>query len=352
MQHRKADRQARLVAALTAALAVATFATGAVAADKAAAFFNGKSGKFVTMGGPGGGYDTYMRTLIPFLERKTGATFIPDNEPGAGGLLAMNRTITATPNGLTILLTGGEGVVTAQLYGMHGVHYDARKLIYLARVSGEPKVMLVGLHSPFKTVADMIKSERPVIWAASGKTDGNSDFAAIADYALGIKTRIIPGYKGSGSMNLAIENGEVDGRVISEEAAARFVHGGKLRVIATLARERGEQFPNVPTVFEAAKISPDKARWIDWRAGIASLGRLLVTTPGTPKARVAYLRRVMKQILTDPDFVAAVKKRRLTMGYASGPEVAKRVDAALNTLNAKQIAEIKDVALNRYYTKR
>jgi tripartite-type tricarboxylate transporter receptor subunit TctC len=341
-------RSKRVLAVLAA---IGTIAVAATAAH-ADGFYQGKQGRLFTMGSPGGGYDAHMRTLIPYLERKTGAKFIPVNETGAGGLIAMNRTITATPDGLTILLTGGEGVVTAQLYGLPGVRYDARKLVYLARVSGEAKVMLMGAKSPFKTIADMLKSDRAVIWAASGKTDGNADFAAIVGHALGIKTKIIPGYKGSGGMNLAIENGEVDGRVVSEEAAALFVHGGKMHVIATLARERSDQFPNAPTVFEAAKPSPAQARWIDWRAGVAALGRLLITTPGTPHARVAYLRGVMKEILTDPDFVAAVKKRRLTVGYESGAEVARHVAAAMDTLDAKQIVEVKDVALKRYYAQR
>jgi len=35
-----------------------------------------------------------------------------------------------------ILLTGGEALVTAQLYGLSGVNYDVRKQVWLARVSG------------------------------------------------------------------------------------------------------------------------------------------------------------------------------------------------------------------------
>ena len=69
------------------------------------------------MGSPGGGYDTYTRTVSAFLEKRIGARLIPTNEAAAGGMIAMNRTINAAPDGLTLLLTGGEGLVTAQLYG-------------------------------------------------------------------------------------------------------------------------------------------------------------------------------------------------------------------------------------------
>src|SRR5439155_8864082 len=142
---------------------------------------------------------------------------------------AMNRIINAPADGLTILLTGGEALVTGQLFGLAGVNYDVREQIFLARVSSESKVALLGSPSPYKSVADMQKAGVPVLWASSGKTDGNSDFSAIMGFALGIKTRIIIGYRGSADMNLAIQRGEVDGRVVSDEAAALFGEGSGLR---------------------------------------------------------------------------------------------------------------------------
>ena len=101
-------------------------------------------------------------------------------------------------------------------------------------------------------------------------------------YALGIKSKIIIGYKGTADMNLAIQRGEADGRVVSEESAALYGPGTGMRTFVTLARKRAEQFPDVPTLFEAADVDPDRARLVDWRAGIAGLGRLILITPGTP----------------------------------------------------------------------
>ncbi len=196
--------------------------------------------RFYTMGSPGGGYDTYMRALIPHLEKKLGAKMLPTNEPGAGGLIAVNRTLNAPADGLTILLIGGETLVTAQLYGSPGVNYDVRKLTWLARVSSEAKVALLGPKSPYNSVADMAKSDTPVTWAGSGKIDGNADFTAIMAHALGMKSKIITGYKGTGGMNLAIQRGEVDGRVVSEESAALYGpeqrHAGRRRARAQARR--------------------------------------------------------------------------------------------------------------------
>ena len=131
---RKRNSLAAIATIVPAALAaVLLAAVSARAAEEAAAFFQGKQVRFYTMGSPGGGYDTYMRALIPHLEKKLGAKMLPTNEPGAGGLIAINRTINAPPDGLTIVLVGGETLVTAQLYDAPGVNYDVRKLVWLAR---------------------------------------------------------------------------------------------------------------------------------------------------------------------------------------------------------------------------
>ena len=339
-------RSSRVLAALAIAGAVAITATPA-RAD--ATFYQGKQGRLFTMGSPGGGYDTYTRTVSAFLEKRIGVKLIPTNETAAGGMIAMNRTVNATPDGLTLLLTGGEGLVTAQLYGLSGVNYDVRKQVFLARVSGEDKVAIVGPQSPYKRVADMQGLDRQALWAGSGKADNNSDFSAIMCYALGIKCKMILGYKGTGDMNMAIQRAEVDGRVISDEAAALYGPSSGMRILTILARKRSEKFADVPTIFEAAKLSPIAERLLDWRANIASLGRVILTTPGTPKERVDFLRAALADVLRDPAFIAEMKKVNLAAGYLSADEVQASVEKAMTTLDAKGLADMKDIALNRYY---
>jgi tripartite-type tricarboxylate transporter receptor subunit TctC len=341
-----ATRTSRVLAVVAMAGAAAISATSAQADP---AFYQGKQGRLFTMGSPGGGYDTYTRTVSAFLEKRIGAKLIPTNEPAAGGMIAMNRTLNATPDGLTLLLTGGEGLVTAQLYGLSGVNYDVRKQVFLARVSGEDKVAVVGPQSPYKTASDLTALDRQALWAGSGKADNNSDFTAIMCYALGIKCKLILGYKGTGDMNLAIQRAEVDGRVISDEAAALYGPSSGMRVLTVLARKRSEKFPDVPTIFEAAKLSPTAERLLDWRANIASLGRVILTTPGTPKERVDYLRAALADILRDSAFIAEMKKVNLAAGYLGADDVQAAVEKAMTTLDAKGLADMKDIALNRYY---
>ena len=168
-------------------------------------------------------------------------------------------------------------------------------------------------------------------------------------HALGMKSKIIMGYKGTGDMNLAIQRGEVDGRVVSEEAAALYGPSTGMRVVVTLARKRVAQFPDAPTLFEAAALGPAQARLIDWRAGIAGLGRLIVVTPGTPQDRVDLLEKTLAETIRDPAFIAEARRLNLSANHAGADEVRAAVEQAMTTLDKSSLAEMRTIALERYY---
>jgi tripartite-type tricarboxylate transporter receptor subunit TctC len=334
------------------AVALCLAAAGPGSAAGVADSYKDRQMRFITMGSVGGGYDTYMRTILGHVERKTQAKMLPVNEPAAGGIAAMNRLLAAPADGHTILLTTGEGAAGAQLFGLKAVNYDVRKLVWLARVSGPAKIVMVGPKFPHPTFAEALKAKHTFIWGGSGKTDGNSDYQSVLSHVLGFDSRIIHGYKGSRGMNLAIEQGELDARVITEEAAARFTRSGKFRVILTLSRDRAKVFPDVPTAYEVGKPAGQMAKLLDWRANLTALGRVIVAAPGTPKAKVDFLRATLREVLNDPAYIAEAKKRKLSPGYMDGEALQKLVLTTMDSLSEQEFAEAKDIILNKYYKKR
>ena len=52
--------------------------------------------------------------------------------------------------------------------------------------------------------------------------------------------------------------------------------------------------------------------------------------PGTPKDRLAILRKAFENVLKDPDLLAEAEKAKVVVTYVSGPEVVKRVNDILN----------------------
>ena len=101
--------------------------------------------------GPGGGYDAYARMIAPHLSKALGATVIVENQPGAGGLSALNRLYVATPDGLQTMIVNGTGAALAQILHQKAVRFDLGKLGYLATVSSSPWIWLATPNSPINT---------------------------------------------------------------------------------------------------------------------------------------------------------------------------------------------------------
>ncbi|MGZ3295212.1 MAG: tripartite tricarboxylate transporter substrate-binding protein, partial [Xanthobacteraceae bacterium] len=71
------------------------------------AFYAGKTVRMIVGSGTGGGYDIFSRLIAPYLAKTLGTTVIVENQPGAGGLIALNRLYVAPPDGLQISLSNG-----------------------------------------------------------------------------------------------------------------------------------------------------------------------------------------------------------------------------------------------------
>src|SRR5262249_50249767 len=87
----------------------------ASAQDAEKAFFAGKTVRMVVGSATGGGYDIYSRLIAPYLARVLNATVIVENQPGAGGLISLNRLYVTEPDGLTLTLANGTSAAFAQL---------------------------------------------------------------------------------------------------------------------------------------------------------------------------------------------------------------------------------------------
>jgi len=341
----KLDRALCFATVIVTAL---TFNTSAGAED-AADFYRGKTMTFLTPGSPGGGYDTYMRQIIPYLEKKTGVTVVPIDEPGGGHLLAVNKTYAADPDGLTILLTDGEASLLGQLLDAPGARYDLLKMNWIGRVNSEKRVILFTKSSPYKSIVEAIKGPTPLKFGTTGKTDATNIGATLTSHALGIKASVITGYKGSREFVRAAIQGEVNAICLSESSSKRFSKGGRLTPVTVLSRERSELFPKLPTIFEQVKLTKDQAWYFDYHAAFAEIGRSIVTGPGVPADRVAYLRKVFNEILNDPEFKKHMDKKRRPISYADAKTLEKSAKEVLGSVTGERKKEIKHIIMEKYF---
>ena len=336
----------RIAAAVGAALSLAAVTTAE--AQTAAEFYKGKTVRFVVGVAVGGGFDAYARMLAPHIGKLLDATVVVENQIGAGGMLAMNQLMIAPPDGLRLKIVNGTPTLLSQLLGQENIKFDFTKIPHLGLVAAEPWGVLVSPGSPIKTPADLVKPGQKIRWGGTGPTGGPSDGASVTCQALQIDCRVVLGYRGSAEIALAVQRGELDALYVTDTSAATYEKGNQARVVGIAARKRSALLPNVPTLYESLKLTDEQQWWLDFRAELNEYGRVLLTMPGIPPDRLAYLRDVIRKVLTDPVVIAEGEKTNRPIDYRDGPSMEAIAKKLLTQISEERKAQVREVVLKKY----
>ena len=310
------------------------------AQDSEKAFYAGKTVRMIVGSGVGGGYDIFSRLIAPYLAKTLSTTVVVENVPGAGGLLALNKLYVAPPDGLQISLSQGSMAAIAQLSGDQAVRFDLPKFTYLATVGAPPGLWLVGPDSPIREVQQAIDAKMKWRWASAGGTSGLGIGASLTCEALKLDCHVVQGYKGSADAGLAVTRGEMDAVYVPESSANNFVKSKQNWALATVSRTKSRFFQDRPTIFEAAKIDPDRVWAMDFLTNIESTGRLLMAPPGIPPARLAYLNVVVKETLANPQLIAEGEKMERIIEYVDPEQTQKNVVSVISGVTPEQKARV------------
>ena len=323
-----------LTAVATAGIALALMSGPAWSV---ADFFKGKTIRFIVGHAPGGGYDTYTRTtarhIIKHFPGKP--TPVVQNLTGAGGLIAGNYIYNKSkPNGLTVGVWNNQFVVH-QALGSRRVQFDARKFGWVgAPVTGWPSCAVMGF-TGLKSWDDLAKSGKPLKVGSPGGT--GTTLPTILNMATGKQLfEIIPGYRGTAPVRLAMQARELGGICMSFESmrvTARSMLDAKgddeLIPILVHGNPPDPEVQNIPRVTDLVKGKDNVAMLNAWALQY-NFQRPLTLPPGTPKERVAAWRKAYAATLGDPAFLADAKKSRLNVEYVSGEQIDKYVEIMLN----------------------
>ena len=300
-------------------------------------FYKGKTIRFIVGHAPGGGYDTYTRTTARHISKHFPGNPNPvvQSLTGAGGLIAGNYIYNKTrPDGLTVGVWNNQFVVH-QALGSRRVNFDARKFGWVgAPVTGWPSCAVMGF-TGFKTWDDVLKSGKPLKMGSAGGT--GTTLPTILNMATGKKVfEIIPGYRGTAPVRLALQARELGGLCMAFEsmrvtARAMLDAQGdeKLIPILVYGNPPDPEVQNIPRLRDLVKGKDNIAMLNAWGL-IYNFQRPLTLPPGTPKERVAAWRKAYTATLNDPAFLADAKKSRLNIVHVTGEQIDGYVDAMLN----------------------
>ncbi|HEX3506732.1 MAG TPA: tripartite tricarboxylate transporter substrate-binding protein [Xanthobacteraceae bacterium] len=319
---------------------------GAIADTNPAEFYRGKTLRILVGSPPGGGYDVYARLIVQPLATKLGASVVIENNEGNGGLSALAKLLMRPADGLTIMNGSAEAAIISQMLGRPGVTWDVTKLNWLAKMAAAPKLWFVAKDSPhIPSIAAALQAD-PLTWPATGPADDISDVEAVISYVLGLKSKIVTGFSGSGNMSLAVIRNEVNCGLLSADSA--LPHLDSIKPLALFGRKRWSHLPDVPTLREAVTIPADRMWAVRLREDIGEAQRALVAPPGVPPDRVAYLRDVLAEVLADPAVVEEGARTNREIEFMSGADLQKLVGDLMEAAGPR-LPEFHKIVLDTYF---
>jgi tripartite-type tricarboxylate transporter receptor subunit TctC len=316
--------------ALTAAaLAVGLAACGSSGGGEPAGAFSGEDVDLVVPYEPGGGYDAYSRALAPYLEECLDATIVVRNEPGAGGLVATNKTAAAGPEENRFEIVNTVGLVSAQIAQAKGANFDLNDLNWIGRVSAPPNVVVVAQDSPVQGFADLVRPQQPVRFVAQGP--GANDFIApnIVGTAYGFPFEIITGFAGSSEARTAVVAGNADAHVLPVDSQLPSIESGDVRPIVTIDDKPDPLLPDTPTIYDAAPPEPRAKAIIDNLVALGQTGRGLIASPQMPVERVEALRQGFQCAAGNQELLAELEQQQRPLNPLGGQETAQLVAEVL-----------------------
>lgn len=256
----------------------------------------------------GGSSDLVARSYSSKLGELLGQQVIVDYKGGAGGSIGAAEVARASPDGYTLLQVWDTHAVNHHTYN---VQYDFFKSFAPISLLVQSPAILVAYpgFSP-STMKELIEYAKAnpgkVTYGSAGIGSSNHLSGLLFSRMTGVKMTHVA-YKGGGPVITDLLGGHVDMVFGTLPLFEQYVRSGKMKVIATLAKTRVLQFPDVPAAAETVPGFEAKT-WFG-----------LLAPAGTPKEVVARLHRDVVNALAD----AKVKDGLTSRGFdvaASSPE--------------------------------
>jgi tripartite-type tricarboxylate transporter receptor subunit TctC len=315
---------------LLMSLALATWSSEAMAQSDSD--FKGKTIRLIIGTSTGGGVDLYARLVAQFLAKYLPGepSIVPQNMPGASSVVAANFLYSmAKPDGLTLGALQG-GAFFDQVLGRDTAKFDWAKFTWIGSPERLEAQLYMRADSPYKTLEDIRRATEAPRCGGAGTGATGYFVPKILEETLGLKFKTVTGYQSGGEIDIAVERGELHcraydiGSFVGREPTRTWFKNGFVKSLIQTGRKRDARLGDVPTLYELMdkQKTPDSLRRM---AGVVlssgGFGRPMIAPPGMAADLARVIRDGYAKMLKDPEFIAAVKKRRYDLEPVSWEEM-------------------------------
>ena len=285
-------RLSRSLSRIFAVVAAVALTTGLQPAQAA---YPERTITIVCASGAGGAVDVTTRIITDHMSKTLGQNIVVQNEPGAGGTLAINTVATAAPDGYTLLTIGPTVSTLAELFPNTKVDV-IRDLQPVSVIGATPMVLMMHKDVPGADYASFLAYTKShsgeLTFASNGRGSAGHLAGSLFKKMAGVDLRYIP-YRTTPQATADLIGGRIS--MIWLSSLGNLAGTGAVRPVAvTLTGERWNQFPDVPTFDELGLKGYEATTWVS-----------MYGPKSAPKEIAERLTAALNAALADP----AVQKR-------------------------------------------
>ena len=254
---------------------------------------------------PGGAADTLSRALCDSIGAKLGQPLVPENRPGAGGMVGADLVAKARGDThIVIMSNAASHGIGPVLYA--NVPYDTlRDFQHVALVGTFPSVLCVNNDFPARSMAEFVAEARKrggISYGSGGNGTMNHLCGQLLAKAAGVELTHVP-YRGSAPALTDTMGGQIPAIMESLPIALPHIRAGRLRPLATSEATRAATTPDVPTFAEVGYAAAQSTNWFGFSI-----------PAGVPAALVQRWATVIHEALAD----AKTRERFANIGVVPG----------------------------------
>ena len=272
---------------------------------------------------PGAGADVVARTLAQKVTEVLSVQVIVDNRGGAGRTMGAAIAARAAPDGYTLMMGSIASLGTAQGLFKDLPYNPLNDFKPITLAARSPSGFLTTPNLPAKSVKEVIALAKvqpgKLNYSSSGGGSPSHLGMELFKSMAGVNLVHIP-YRGPAEALNALVMNEAQVEIQSMLSATPFVQGGRLRLLATTGSKRLAEYPDVPTVAEAAVPGYAVYTWFG-----------VVAPAGVPPPVLARLHAALVQALTSPEM-----RRQFTN---QGAEVVANTPAEFSAFLREEVAK-------------
>ncbi|HEY2229652.1 MAG TPA: hypothetical protein VGI22_18325 [Xanthobacteraceae bacterium] len=275
--------------------------------------------------GPGA-LSAYPRAIAQVISKYIpgNPSIVIRNMPGAGGIKAANFIYSIAPQDGTAWGFITRGFVRAPLLATPQAQFDPTRYHWIGTTSRETSVAAVWTRgTAVRTMADAMAEE--VVFGGTSLATDTGLFPTILNRLIDTRFKVIVGYKSSTDVDLAMERGEVQGKIwtwgsLKSGNTADWVAEKKVALLAQFGLAKASDLPDLPLALDLAKSVEDR-QVMELVFAPLALGYPSFMGPGVPPDRIEIMRRAFDKTMKDAEFIELTKQQNLVLDPAAGEDV-------------------------------